>query len=220
MSERRTFGGECIHGLAEEWCAVCKGDLSFARGTITQAENPCLSPRCRNSATRQVASIRLCDTHWAQLEKAWIVRESKKRAPHGDPKRSYGDGAWVYFIMLGEVMKIGVTNNPWRRFRSFSPVDGAIEIVSFEWGDRALERRLHRRFKEHKADVGFSSELFYPHQEIMDYIATKRLCAYCGKRAMPERVVCMVHRDEVEEVEEMIGKGFTRDVAHSEPDLV
>lgn len=212
MTTRKAFGGECKHGLAKEWCASCKGDLTFSRGTYVPPDNPCLSPGCRKEATRRVSTIQLCDLHWGKLEKAWIVRESRQHAPGGDPRRTYGEGAWIYFIMLGEVMKIGVTENPFRRFRSFSLVEGGVHCVSFEWGDRNLERRLHTKFKAHKAE-GFSSELFHPAKPILDYIATKRRCAYCGKRAMPDRVVCLVHEDEVEEVENLIGKDFTRSVA-------
>jgi len=50
----------------------------------------------------------------------------------------------VYYLRLGERLKIGTTANPRQRFSAL-PHD---EIVAFERGDRALEQRRHREFVE------------------------------------------------------------------------
>ena len=50
----------------------------------------------------------------------------------------------VYYLRLGDRLKIGTTANPRRRFGQLRHD----EVVAFERGDRVIEQRRHREFAE------------------------------------------------------------------------
>lgn len=60
---------------------------------------------------------------------------------------------WLYFVLCDTTrrIKIGVANNPMSRFRSIqcgSPTE--LRIVGLIWGPRTNEKKLHRKFREHR----------------------------------------------------------------------
>jgi hypothetical protein len=143
----------------------------------------------------------LCWVHSKELEQALVYNYEP---PHfyyrPDHKEEY-----VYFVRIDQSLKIGYSKNLRTRVRSFAAYGHNVEVLAIEWGDRNLEKKLHRRFSEHLSPVGFSKELFTIHADIIDYIANERTCAFCKNKAQPTRAVCGKHESKELYGEEVIG---------------
>jgi hypothetical protein len=184
---------ECKHGLEKSWCVVCKGT------TVLIVRDPsiamCCAPLCDKASSTQVASLPLCEPHFNRLES----HVAKVHTPPDWDKifkkaERVQDGEdWVYFIRLGDVIKIGHSRRLMSRLRSFAAYGQEVEVLALEIGGRALETRLHRRFSHLRSDVGFSKELFRPDPEILGYIKSGRKCGICDDRARPQKVTCKEH---------------------------
>lgn len=74
----------------------------------------------------------------------------------------------VYYIRIGNLIKIGYTGSFHDRMRSLMPD----EILAIEEGDRELERQRHIQFAWSKAPKG--AEYFYPTVDVMEHIAKVR----------------------------------------------
>lgn len=185
---------ECKHGLAIETCYLCRGLVEV---TVKAPSGPrCCSPNCPKTATKQVASLPLCPDHYHRLETQIAKTYTPPSPPLPPIDRPVPDGyEWVYFIQLDDVIKIGVSIQPASRIRLFSTYGHKVTVLALERGDYALEKRLHNKFAEHRAQVGLSKELFHPAPAILDYIANGRHCAFCKKNALPNRLLCDTHLD-------------------------
>ena len=73
----------------------------------------------------------------------------------------------VYYLRFGDRIKIGTTANPRQRLAAL-PYD---ELLAFERGDRALERRRHTQFGEYRIA---RSEWFAAHGALADHIDVLR----------------------------------------------
>lgn len=95
--------------------------------------------------------VQLCERH---LRKAWAAFElitgtpepEEQENPIRDTHSDHIPGA-VYFVRIGELLKIGWTSNVAERFRQLSP-DAVLHV---EAGTRADERNYHHQFKKHLA---------------------------------------------------------------------
>jgi hypothetical protein len=74
----------------------------------------------------------------------------------------------VYYVRIGNHIKIGVTRSLHERMTSLQPD----EILAIEEGDRAKESARHQQFAWSKAPKG--AEYFYPTDELMQHIADLR----------------------------------------------
>lgn len=134
-----------------------------------------LTPReglqCTAEAVDPDAEVVLCARHLAAA--ARIYRDAARtnaelasaRARPGEPAES---GSIVYYIRRAEVIKIGTTVNPRRRFTSLMPD----EILAFEPGGPKEEAMRHRQF--HWCRVSMKSEYFRVTKGLLDHIASLR----------------------------------------------
>ncbi|MEU2724061.1 hypothetical protein [Streptomyces smyrnaeus] len=74
----------------------------------------------------------------------------------------------VYYIRRSDLIKIGTTINPQRRFRSLMPD----EILAFEPGGYPEELARHTQFS--RCRVGRRVEYFHQHPELLEHIARLR----------------------------------------------
>ena len=195
---------DCKHGLEESWCSLCKGEVEVEYRPIKRVT--CCAPNCQKGADKRLGALPLCAKHLLSVEKR-IVRVHKARDWQIPSHRDDMYPGWVYFVQLGEAIKIGFSTQPDKRIRSLATytVDTKVQLLGLERGGRAKEKRLHRRFDEWRIDVkGKSNELFEPCDELIDYIRTGRQCSsfhrggldHCKLKALPGSLTCRLHGDD------------------------
>lgn len=126
--------------------ALCAAHLAVAAEVLgaPRGEDDLLPAPCVLCGSRLGVRYR---SGWACAVCEWPHGES----PDGELPRPRLDV--VYYLRLGERVKIGTTTNPRQRFAAL-PHE---EVLAFERGDRRLERRRHLEFA---AERGGSSEWF------------------------------------------------------------
>lgn len=72
---------------------------------------------------------------------------------------------WVYYLLVGEQVKIGFTGDIRQRLRSYPP---ASELLAVEPGSRELEAQRHGEFRQHLAA---GREWFRPHPELVQHMS-------------------------------------------------
>lgn len=108
----------------------------------------------------------------AELDKnkQWQIAEQTARITAGKPERAdlfyRAPSHRVYYIKIGEQIKIGFTADLDGRLNSYPP---NAEILGIEYGDKELEKQRHRQFH---AYLAYGREWFHDTQEIRDHIAT------------------------------------------------
>lgn len=159
---------------------LCKqhlNDLKGALGLIRPEELPEYTDRL---AAAQMGVINSDDPEFDQDD--WLAKYAERRvaaereqwAKKGlsDPKtfeRHLNPGSVVYFIRMGDLIKIGYTSNLIQRVQGLSLTMGHV-LVAIP-GASALESELHRRFAEYREH----GEWFRAVPEILDYVeAAKR----------------------------------------------
>ncbi|WP_286218137.1 GIY-YIG nuclease family protein [Paraoerskovia sediminicola] len=75
---------------------------------------------------------------------------------------------WVYYIRIGDTVKIGYARNVAQRMRAYPP---NAQLVAVEPGTKVLERKRHQHFGAHLAH---GREWFTPCDELDDWIGTLR----------------------------------------------
>jgi hypothetical protein len=73
-------------------------------------------------------------------------------------------GPWVYYLRVGDHIKIGYTVNLPSRLRQYPP---NTRLLAYEPGDRTLERRRHRQFWH---ALRFGMEWFAPTVDLLVHI--------------------------------------------------
>lgn len=82
----------------------------------------------------------------------------KKRVPADQP-------GWVYYIRMGDAIKIGYATDVAKRMRAYPPT---AELLAAHPGTTQTERDMHKRFR---ADLSQGREWFNPSDNLMDHIA-------------------------------------------------
>lgn len=78
--------------------------------------------------------------------KAWVDRNTPPKQTPAKPKST----SWVYFIRVGDRVKIGTSVNPAQRAVSLSlRVNNVLAVME---GGRKLEKSLHVKFAEHRIE--------------------------------------------------------------------
>lgn len=214
---------DCKHGLEEAWCSLCKGDVEVE---YQSSRRPCCSPNCKRQADKQVATLPLCERHVLALERRITrVYQITDRRPKIRTSQTFP--GWVYFVEIDGLIKIGYSANPARRLESFGlySLNTTVRLLALERGPRSKEQRLHRQFDEHRVKVrGKSNELFNPHDDVLDYVASGRQCSaftqssgnQCTRRALPDLLTCGLHSSDHFDVrdEEVISLFTDRGIPH------
>jgi hypothetical protein len=195
---------DCKHGIEESWCSLCRGEVEIKYFPPGRVE--CCAPNCGRTADKRLGALPLCAKHLLSVEKRIVrVHRSEQWDVHAlNPKMYPG---WVYFVMLGDAIKIGFSTQPDKRIRSLATyaVDTKTTLLGLERGGRAKEKRLHRKFADWRIDIkGKSNEMFEPCDELLGYIRTGRQCSsfhrggldHCKLRALPGSLTCRLHGDD------------------------
>lgn len=200
----------CKHDLEKMWCSLCNGNKTIIVRDPTISM--CCAPNCDKASSKQVASLPLCIPHYNRLENHIADNIAPDHAKLNRFLEKVTRREWVYFVRLGEPIKVGFSTQVASRVRSYAAYGQGVEVLGLELGGRDLEARLHRRFAPHKAVVGFSRELFDPAPELLDYIQSGRGCAMCDARALENRVFCERHANVsgFETEEALIGRVIAR----------
>lgn len=125
----------------------------------------CIAPHCRAGAD-QAAPLPMCGKH-LRLAFAYVVASDRPdltdrsdAQPYWAPEaRATG---WVYFIRVGDLVKIGYSRNPTQRFYALQPS----EVLHLEPGTMTDERRCHLAF----AHLRVEGELFRPEPDLLAFI--------------------------------------------------
>lgn len=191
-------------------------------------EQKCCAPKCKREWVTRIGPLPVCEPHRISVERhlamvwqTWDIhsdwRTAYRKAERRERSRARQQlererrGEWVYFIMIDDLLKIGYSSSIKTRIRTFAAYGQSVKVVSIEPANRAHEQALHRRFAEHRASGVLSREMFYPAQEILDYIANERECIECDGVALVDRVVCQDHSDMVVPEEDLIGRAIAHD---------
>ena len=152
--------------------------------------------RCRTRPIRESAKagMSLCRQHFegylsvldliGRAERATQLLEPEKfRIPEPDPeearrwekeRRRYAEQSVVYYVRIGETIKIGTTVNMKARMGGLM-ID---EVLATEPGDRQLEAMRHKQFRH----LRIRGERFRPEPDLMSHIAMIR--EHCGEPKM------------------------------------
>lgn len=91
----------------------------------------------------------------------------KKHGPEGwhKPVERQNDPGWVYYIRMGDVIKIGYATDVTKRMRAYPP---SAELLAAHPGTPQVERDMHKRFS---ADLARGREWFQESPELTAHIA-------------------------------------------------
>lgn len=99
------------------------------------------------------------------------VRELEPESP-AEPIELPGDGvSVVYYVRIGDNIKVGFTTNMVQRFAHYPPDS---ELLAMEYGDRTLETERLRQFR---ASLRWRREWFEPTADLLDHIAQLQTAA-------------------------------------------
>jgi hypothetical protein len=94
------------------------------------------------------------------------IAHRKKTGPEGwrEPA-SQNEAGWVYYIRMGDLVKIGYALDVAKRMRAYPPT---AELLAAHPGTQLVEREMHKRFK---ADLARGREWFRESPELVAHIA-------------------------------------------------
>jgi len=140
-----------------------------------ESSSYCLADGCRDSA-HIGAPVSLCGRHIHEvysyakdlIAPRWVDAlnaELARRRPDPPIQRwSAEPPSWVYFVRIGDLIKIGYSTNPKERFRALK-VDAVLAAIP---GTRADEQRYHETF----AHLRVRGEYFHPGDDLLTFIRT------------------------------------------------
>ena len=120
----------------------------------------CTWEGCGNLAADELRMI-LCWSHSRAIAEDYIAAAD---AWNGKIKEQRAGRGLVYYLRIGDLIKIGYTTNLYLRMEKYPP---NAELLATEYGDRKLERERHSRFSIH---LRRGREWFDPAPELMKWI--------------------------------------------------
>lgn len=100
----------------------------------------------------------------------WRVKEIVGRKIDRKRKaRAKGHPGWVYYLQVGDRIKIGFATDVRRRMRQYPPNS---DLLATRPGDKKLERELHQHFAAFRTE---GREWFSTHPELMVHIDEVRI---------------------------------------------
>lgn len=118
--------------------------------TITRPVWQCAWHDCREEIVFN-APVQLCFRHTNEVRVALKLPVSSQdgrpmRAPVGFAEVVSHDEGWVYYLAIGDLIKIGYATNVRNRMRSYPP---NAQLLAVEPGNKTLERTRHQQFDTH-----------------------------------------------------------------------
>jgi hypothetical protein len=108
------------------------------------------------------------ESYWAMARRAQAERDAPEleRLRRLDDERDRNETlGWVYYLRIGDRIKIGVSQDVYRRMRQYPP---NAELLAVEPGDYDTELSRHRQFIGSRAD---GREWFHPTADLLEHIA-------------------------------------------------
>lgn len=114
-------------------------------------------------------NVFLCQDHallaWATVERMNAAGQIRKNPPEPKQEPKTGYEGSVYYLRIGDRVKIGFTSNIFHRLTSYPP---NMEILLIRHGSKDLEHREHIRFSEHRTD---GREWFTANERVLQMIS-------------------------------------------------
>lgn len=140
--------------------------LDRESSSLATVNYECTASGC-TAASDQAAPVPLCPQH-LRIAFAFVlaserpdITDAKEALPYWSPTAK--PTGWVYFVRIGDLVKIGYTSQPDQRFRRLQPS----EVLHMEAGTMADEKRCHLAF----AHLRVEGEMFRPEPDLLAFIA-------------------------------------------------
>lgn len=138
----------------------------------------CVWPECdRSPDLRHLdLSFPLCIQHICQAARLWQIEQDRRLLRRASERERYikrdrqarrlkPEGGWIYYLRVGERVKIGHTTNLDQRLAAYPP-DSV--LLALHPGTRAREKQLHEQFSVLKR---LGREWYAPHPAIDVHVA-------------------------------------------------
>lgn len=129
--------------------------------TNFRPDTGCIAPGCAGNLVLD-APIPLCEKCLRLAFAHVVLTNDLEVAPTGSSRRGPTRAGWVYFAMIGNLLKIGFTTRPEQRMAAIS----ATELLHLEPGTLQDERRFHAKFAHLRA----YGEIFRAEPELLSCI--------------------------------------------------
>lgn len=158
-----------VHQNAKKVSAALEGTL---RRHIRCVVIGCTSPADERAVS---GGVNVCLRHLQQVTAEFpdtlicptcasiAANEERARARSSEPKKAPGV-ATIYYVQVGEQIKIGWTTNLHQRMRAYPPT---ARLLATERGTKTLERSRHQQFNEYLAH---GREWFEPGKFLLEHI--------------------------------------------------
>lgn len=142
-------------------CAVCYGALHRDETVVVAFRSVCFT-----CAWKTVEALR--EAYQAPeitaLERIRFIRENGREGRKPAVKASANEPGWVYYIRMGDTIKIGYSVDVAQRMRAYPP---SAELLAAHPGTELLEKQMHQKLKAHLVR---GREWFAPADEVMAHI--------------------------------------------------
>lgn len=126
-------------------------------------DEECAWPGC----VKRRGDLPLCEAHLLIAHKHVENRHSPSPIAQAHPARPRDTSrSVVYYLRVGELVKIGYASNLARRLAAYPP---DAQLLATEPGGRELESQRHREMRHH---LRMGREWFVPAQPLLDHIAS------------------------------------------------
>jgi hypothetical protein len=127
----------------------------------------CCWPGCANRPLELDEDFHLCAAHgYLVIDLMSALSDDRHRAEQvAEAKAREGQPGWVYYLRIGDQIKIGYSSDVKRRMKSYPPT---AELLAVHPGSKALERTMHEQFASSRA---IGREWFHPHAVLTEHIA-------------------------------------------------
>lgn len=149
------------------------GNLAITMGDLhaTERHQLCVWGQCDNRVCSRHEDVPLCRPHmvlcWQLIQEeheSWTRRQVpvQARTAQLEPEAAAGT---IYYLQIGEHIKIGHARNLWNRLRGYPPT---AKLLACHPGTRADEAALHRRLRGYRVA---GREWYEPNPHILELIA-------------------------------------------------
>lgn len=144
-----------------------KGKISNVTPYSRCAATACLTA----SVTWLAEAVPVCQEHLAAVQRDMIQRDMIRAPARRKPPRPPVDEtrpSLVYYVRMGDLIKIGTSVSPSRRWYRLACEQGPVTVLMAEPGGQAVELKRHAQFVHHRIRA---TEMFSPAVPLLAHIA-------------------------------------------------